>query len=172
VKKFRPTLVYITLLLIAIVSLINIIFTFHAFNEANRSNRSLFSQLTDSTSNNTEKIKLSEELINNITQRVTEIQNEKNTLVQPKDGAKGDKGDKGDTGEQGEKGDSITGATGEKGDKGDQGDAGLTPELRCNTNKNRWEVRYSPDLGWEVLNGTPVKCTITAEDIIRALLSY
>lgn len=173
-KKFRPILIYITLLLIALVSLINIIFTYHAFNEANRNNNDLFSQLTGKASTNAEKIKQSEELINDIATRVTEIQNAERLAQPPKDGKDGEKGEKGD------KGDSVTGATGSKGDKGDKGDVGdtgatgsngLTPEIRCNTTKNRWEVRYSPELGWEVVNGTPTKCTVTRDDIIKALLN-
>lgn len=168
-KKFRPFLIYLTLLLIAIVSFINIWFTYHAFNETNRNNNDLFSQLSGGIATNAQKIKESEKLINDIAVRVTEIQNAENLVQPPKDGKDGEKGDKGD------KGDSIVGergATGEKGAKGDAGANGLTPEFKCNTAKNRWEVRYSQELGWEVLNGTPVKCTITAEDIIRALLSH
>lgn len=33
-------------------------------------------------------------------------------------------------------------------------------ELRCNTNKNRWEVRYQPDGSWLLLNGKVVACTV------------
>lgn len=173
-KKFRPFLIYLTLLLIAIVSFINIWFTFHALSETNRNNQDLFSQLTGRATTNAQKIKESEELINDIAIRVTEIQNSQQVSDPPKDGvdgAKGDKGDsvkgdKGDTGSKGDKGDSI------KGDTGATGANGLTPEFRCNVSKNRWEVRYSQELGWEVLNGTPVKCTVTNEDIIRALLNH
>jgi len=166
VKKFRPILVYITLLLIAAVSLINIIFTFNALNEANRNNNDLFYQLTGSSNNNSQRIKDSEKLINEIAIRVTEIQNANKLTQPPRDGQKGDTGEKGDRGE------SIVGEKGERGDKGDKGDDGITPEFQCNVSKNRWEIRYSEDLGWEVLNGTPVKCTITSTDIIKALILH
>lgn len=37
---------------------------------------------------------------------------------------------------------------------------GLTPILRCNEEKNRWELRYSQDDTWQLLNGTKVPCTV------------
>ena len=47
--------------------------------------------------------------------------------------------------------------------KGENGNDGLTPILRCNTNRNRWEQRYSEDDMWKILkdeNNNPVPCTI------------
>lgn len=32
-------------------------------------------------------------------------------------------------------------------------------ELRCNENRNRWEVRYAPTDNWSVLNNKSTKCT-------------
>lgn len=49
---------------------------------------------------------------------------------------------------------------GKDGVDGKNGNDGLTPELRCNIEKNRWEVRYSQESIYEVLNGEPVRCTI------------
>lgn len=37
---------------------------------------------------------------------------------------------------------------------------GLTPLLQCNTEKNRWEVKYHPDDNWQLLNGEKVPCTV------------
>lgn len=37
---------------------------------------------------------------------------------------------------------------------------GLTPEIRCNLLKNRWEVRYGIEESWQALNGEKVKCTV------------
>lgn len=173
-KKFRPFLIYLTLLLIAIVSFINIFFTFHAFNKADEKNNGLFSQLVGRSETNAEKIKASEQLINDIASKVAEIQQEQSKQdPQPvpkdgKDGSNGQNGKDGTNGEKGEKGDK-----GDKGDsvKGDTGANGLTPEFRCNIAKNRWEVRYGSDLGWEIPNNVPSKCTVTREDIIKALLS-
>lgn len=66
---------------------------------------------------------------------------------------------KGDQGDRGEQGDSIKGDKGDTGDKGSDGKDGFTPQLRCNTEKNRWEVRYTDDSKWELLNNERVKCT-------------
>lgn len=76
-----------------------------------------------------------------------------------KDGKDGRDGADGQQGLQGEKGE--TGAKGETGDKGDIGDAGKTPEIRCNVNKNVWQVRYSEEENWRTLGDSPVKCVIT-----------
>lgn len=37
---------------------------------------------------------------------------------------------------------------------------GKTPQIRCNTVRNRWEVRYSDTDNWQSLNGQDIKCTI------------
>jgi len=42
---------------------------------------------------------------------------------------------------------------------GADGKEGKTPQLRCNVEKNRWEVRFGEDLTWQILNGEKVKCT-------------
>jgi len=43
--------------------------------------------------------------------------------------------------------------------KGNSGLDGLTPIIRCNTTKNRWEVRYTITDSWKALNNEVVKCT-------------
>lgn len=43
---------------------------------------------------------------------------------------------------------------------GINGTNGLTPMIRCNTTKNRWEYRYDVNDGWQALNDEIVKCTI------------
>lgn len=52
------------------------------------------------------------------------------------------------------------GQKGDPGEKGKDGSNGLTPELRCNTQKNRWEVKYESSESWRVLGEEPVRCTI------------
>lgn len=42
---------------------------------------------------------------------------------------------------------------------GNPGQDGITPLVRCNTTKNRWEVRYGLDQAWQLLNNEKVKCT-------------
>lgn len=37
---------------------------------------------------------------------------------------------------------------------------GLTPIIRCNEEKNRWEVKYSQEDTWQLLGGTRIVCTI------------
>lgn len=37
---------------------------------------------------------------------------------------------------------------------------GLTPDIRCNIVKNRWEIRYATTDTYKVLNGIPTPCTI------------
>lgn len=54
--------------------------------------------------------------------------------------------------------DGINGTDGVDGKDGQDGVSGLTPELKCNILKNRWEVRYTPDESWQVLNGEVVPC--------------
>jgi hypothetical protein len=45
---------------------------------------------------------------------------------------------------------------------GQNGADGKTPQLRCNTTKNRWEIRYSDDENWGLLDNksTPCKASI------------
>lgn len=62
-----------------------------------------------------------------------------------RDGENGMPGLQGPQGIQGEKGD-----RGEKGDPGQNGTDGRTPEVRCNTGKNRWEHRYIGEETWQV----------------------
>lgn len=45
---------------------------------------------------------------------------------------------------------------------GRDGGDGRTPYIQCNTKRNRWEIRYSPDENWVVLadqEGNSVTCT-------------
>lgn len=56
--------------------------------------------------------------------------------------------------------DGTNGVDGKDGKDGTNGQDGLTPTLRCNTTKNRWEVKYSDTDTWKILNNQPVKCTI------------
>lgn len=46
------------------------------------------------------------------------------------------------------------------GTDGSNGVNGLTPDIRCNSVKNRWEVRYEGTTLWKILDNDPVKCTI------------
>lgn len=86
-------------------------------------------------------------------------------------GLQGYPGPKGDMGEQGVQGlqgisgpqgpQGIQGPAGPQGEQGPQGSAGQdgkTPELRCNEDKNRWEVRYAPEENWQVLNNDETPC--------------
>lgn len=40
------------------------------------------------------------------------------------------------------------------------GTNGFTPIIRCNVNKNRWEVRYSIEASWQLMNNDKVPCTV------------
>jgi hypothetical protein len=42
---------------------------------------------------------------------------------------------------------------------GADGNDGKTPQLRCNVEKNRWEVRFNLLDTWQLLNGEKVECT-------------
>jgi hypothetical protein len=76
------------------------------------------------------------------------------------DGRDGRDGENGKDGQDGRDGvDGAQGPQGIQGEKGEPGANGLTPQLRCNKEKNRWEVRYSDDQNWELLNGEKVRCT-------------
>lgn len=82
-----------------------------------------------------------------------------------KDGQDGTNGRDGQQGLQGVQGlQGIQGTQGEKGDKGDTGakgeagESGKTPEIRCNTVRNQWEVRYSEEENWTVLGESPSPC--------------
>lgn len=37
---------------------------------------------------------------------------------------------------------------------------GLTPIIRCNDAKNRWEVKYNQEDSWQLLGGTRIVCTV------------
>jgi len=54
----------------------------------------------------------------------------------------------------------TNGKDGDNGVDGTNGQDGSTPQIRCNTVANRWEVRYSTDQNWQLLNGQLVRCTI------------
>lgn len=78
------------------------------------------------------------------------------TPVKNKDYFDGTNGKDGINGADGQNG--SNGHSGEQGEKGDNGtDAYI--ELVCNEEKNRWEVRYSIDELFQVLNGTETKCS-------------
>lgn len=49
--------------------------------------------------------------------------------------------------------------------------AAPVPELRCNVAKNRWEMRYTGDESWKVLNDEPVPCTINADILTQLYLN-
>jgi len=57
----------------------------------------------------------------------------------------------------------VDGTNGKDGQDGSSGADGKTPQIQCDTIKNRWEVRYSDDENWQLLNGQSVKCTIGTE---------
>lgn len=38
------------------------------------------------------------------------------------------------------------------------GNDGLTPQIRCNTTDNRWEIKYSEFDSWSFMNGEIVSC--------------
>lgn len=38
------------------------------------------------------------------------------------------------------------------------GPPGLTPEIQCNTLKNRWEIRFGIDSNYQLMGTEPVKC--------------
>lgn len=43
---------------------------------------------------------------------------------------------------------------------GRDGNDALTPMLRCNVLRNRWEIRYDITHNWQILDNTSVECTI------------
>ena len=77
------------------------------------------------------------------------------------DGKDGSNGKDGKNGIDGKDGISIKGDTGAPGKDGVDG---LTIEIRCNTSKNRWEIRYVGDTIWKVMNNEAVKCTVDNEE--------
>lgn len=148
--KLSTVLLWIAIVVIVVLSIANILLISKLSDRqqsSHRDNAIRIDQLQNENKILTETIKSIELIIS--TQSI------------PSNGLKGDKGDKGDAGEsiQGEKGDK-----GDKGDsiKGDKGDDGLTPIIRCNIDKNRWEVKYFGGELWKVLNGTPVPCTLSS----------
>lgn len=76
--------------------------------------------------------------------------------VQGVQGEKGDTGDIGPVGPQGPQGD-----LGPQGTPGQDGADGKTPQIRCDTERNEWEIRYSDNDNWQVMNdenGNPTPC--------------
>lgn len=82
-----------------------------------------------------------------------------------------EKGDKGDTGAPGK--DSVSTHTIEREVIVKEVPAPAAPviELRCNVAKNRWEMRYTGDESWKVLNDEPVPCTINADILTQLYLN-
>lgn len=72
-----------------------------------------------------------------------------------KDGKDGKDGVPGKDGKDG-----IDGKNGRDGKDGVDGKDAPIPIIRCNSDLNRWEVRYSEEDVWEIMNGEVVKCTI------------
>jgi hypothetical protein len=54
--------------------------------------------------------------------------------------------------------DGTNGADGKDGANGEDGKDAYF-DIRCNTNKNRWEIKYMIEESWQVLNGEAVSCT-------------
>jgi len=86
-------------------------------------------------------------------------------IPKPKDGINGTNGINGTscTTTQTETGATIncgdgTSSTVNNGANGQDGSDGYI-ELRCNEKKNQWEVRYSTDTNWSLLNNKQTKCT-------------
>lgn len=86
-------------------------------------------------------------------------------LPKPKDGVDGKDGLNGVAGKDGSSCTTIQSDSGATITCGDGSTSTITNgadgyiELRCNENKNRWEVRYSPDDNWSLLNNKATKCT-------------
>lgn len=83
-------------------------------------------------------------------------------IPQPKDGEDGKDGSHGSDGNDGE--DSLSTHTIERTQIIEQvpvnGIDGLTPDIRCNEERNRWEIRYFTTDTYRALQGKSTKCTI------------
>lgn len=44
------------------------------------------------------------------------------------------------------------------------GKDGQTPIIKCNKEKNRWEVKYGVAENWKILNGEKIPCTIISTE--------
>lgn len=110
-----------------------------------------------------------------INQHIDQVQNYIGTL-KPKDGYTPKKGVDYFDGKNGSDGNNATDEqiqnavntfmqshplpSGADGKEGSDGTNGFTPTIRCNTFRNRWEVKYSDTGAWKLLNNESVKCTI------------
>lgn len=114
-----------------------------------------------------------EDVIKSQNDAINDLKNKLNyVLTHPpsdgKDGANGYNGKNGANGVNGTNGSNGTngkdGYTPQKGVDyfdGKDGADGKQIEIRCNTEKNRWEYRYQGDLTWTVMedqDGNPTKC--------------
>lgn len=71
-------------------------------------------------------------------------------------GVQGVQGLQGDTGPIG-----PAGPPGQQGAQGQDGADGKTPQIRCDEDKNQWEIRYADDENWQIMNnenGNPTPC--------------
>lgn len=84
-----------------------------------------------------------------------QVQNAVNQYMQSHPVQNGKDGQNGTNGKDGQ--------NGTNGVDGKDGLDGLTPQLRCNVTKNEWEVRYSEDQNWQLLNGQTTKCTVSTK---------
>lgn len=129
-------------------------------------------ELSKNTYDNKSDIQSSKTHIESIRSEINDLSNKFEDAQKTPVLMKGEKGDPGLSGSNGKDGqDSLSTHTIEKQSlhqtiiqevpvKGEKGDTGLTPEIRCNTDRNRWEVKYIIDSSWQILNNKTVKCMV------------
>lgn len=144
--RLKNFVMWAVIALIVFLSALNVILTVHTSNENSKSVE--------------EKIQIIKDMIRKEPEIIKEIRGLDGYT--PVKGVDYFDGQKGDTGDQGLKGD--TGETGKTGQKGEDGQNGKDAyfDIRCNQNRNRWEVKFSPEDSWQVLNGKSIKCTINS----------
>lgn len=142
-KKLSSRLLWVAIFLVVIFSVLNIFLVFKLIDKQELDHDTNAKSIKSIVVDNHNLNKQIEELKVVIASIPKDIKN-------GKDGRNGKDG-KSIVGEKGKKGDSII---------GEKGSDGLTPDIRCNILKNRWEIRYDIDPSWKLLGGEPVKCTV------------
>lgn len=159
-KRLSWVLVTIAVILIITATMINIYLVFKLDEKQERYN-----------ADNTKVINGIIAKNQSINQKIDNIQSIAEYYAAPKDGKDGKDGANGKDGVsiKGDKGDTVVNNI--YGKDGEDGHDGLTPEIRCNTVKNRWEIRYVGDVIWKIMDNNIAPCTISKQDIIDAINS-
>ncbi len=155
-KNINRFIVWVAVLLLIIFCFLNILLL-TKITERSKSLENSYNTVSAST----KKLNSSIEDINDRVKYIEDTVNKINT-EKPKDGRNGKDGANGVDGIDSKSHNTIETKVIEKQvikEVPVKGDNGLTPIIKCNVEKNRWEYKFLVDKNWQLLNNEVVRCT-------------